>query len=60
MRIFPQMHQSLTEDGQVRRALLRRFPYSVVYEAGPDEIMVLACRHVRQDEMDWTVARRDG
>lgn len=61
MRVFPQMHPALTEDDQVRRALLRRFPYSLVYETvAPDEIIVLACRHVRQDEVDWTVARRDG
>jgi plasmid stabilization system protein ParE len=53
------MHRVLTEDGHVRRALLRRFPYSIVYEIIDDEIIVLACRHARQDEIDRTVARRE-
>jgi hypothetical protein len=30
-----------------------------VYETiGDNEIIVLACRHVRQDEVDWTSVRR--
>ena len=57
--LFPRMHRVLTEDGHVRRALLRRFPYSIVYEIIDDEIIVLACRHARQDEIDRTVARRE-
>lgn len=61
LRIFPRMHRAVTDDGEVRRALLRRFPYSMVYEVlGDDEIIVLGCRHVRQDELDWTVRRSDG
>lgn len=60
LAIFPQVHRAVTEEGQVRRALLHRFPYSVVYEIFGDEIVVLACRHVRQDEIDWTITRRDG
>jgi len=61
VRLFPEMHSAVTTDGDVRRALLRRFPYSVVYEAvGVLEVVILACRHVRQDEIDWGTARRDG
>jgi len=61
MRVFPQMHPAVTDDGEVRRALLRRFPYTLVYETlGEQEIVVLACRHVRQDEIDWSIQRRDG
>jgi len=40
--------------------LLHRFPYSLVYELmDTDEIVVLACRHLRQDEVNWNLARRD-
>ena len=60
LTLHPQMYVVVTEDGNVRRALLHRFPYSLVYEVmNADEIVVLACRHVRQDEINWNVARRD-
>jgi plasmid stabilization system protein ParE len=35
--------------GQARRAVLRRFPYSVVYTPSGHEIVVLACFHSRRD-----------
>jgi plasmid stabilization system protein ParE len=35
--------------GQARRAVLRRFPYSLVYLASEDEIVVLACFHGKRD-----------
>ena len=55
------MHRVITEDGEVHRALLRRFPFSLVYETlGDHEIVVLACRHIRQDEVDWSTERREG
>ncbi len=60
LQLHPQMYAPVTDDGQVRRALRHRFPYSLVYEhVTPDEIVVLACRHVRQDELPWSSARRD-
>jgi len=61
LHLFPHMHHAVTDDGTVRRALLRRFPYSLVYEvASAHELVVLACRHLRQDEVDWDRERRDG
>ena len=58
LRLHPQMYGAVTDDGAVRRALLHRFPYSLVYEVlNPDVIIVLAGRHVRQDEINWTLAR---
>ncbi len=54
------MYAPVSEDGNVRRALLHRFPYSLVYEVmAVEDIVVLACRQVRQDEMNWNLARRD-
>ena len=35
-------------EGQIRRALLRRFPYGVFYRVTDEEIIILACFHVRR------------
>ena len=60
VRLHPQMYPPVSDDGAVRRALLHRFPYSLVYEVmDAHAIVVLACRHVRQDEVNWSVAHRD-
>ena len=32
----------------VRRVLLKRFPYSVFYKVEADRLLVLSCRHTRQ------------
>lgn len=37
----------------VRRALVRRFPYSVYYRIDLDSITVLACVHARRDPRRW-------
>ena len=38
---------------QVRRALLRRFPYAVYYVLAPEAIRVIACVHGRQHPRRW-------
>lgn len=59
LRLHPQMFAAVSTAGDVRRALLHRFPYSLLYEVvAADDIVVLACRHVRQDE-NWNLSRRD-
>jgi plasmid stabilization system protein ParE len=51
--VDPLIFAMYADDLAVRRALLHRFPFRIIYEVGPtDEIVVLACRHVRQDEID--------
>ncbi len=60
LRLHPHMYMAVSTDGAVRRALLHRFPYSLVYEVVSErDIIVLACRHVRQDEINWGTAHRD-
>ncbi len=39
--------------GEVRRALLRRFPYSVIYALPDDEILIVACIHGKRDPNQW-------
>jgi plasmid stabilization system protein ParE len=46
-RQYPVIHNTL------RRALLRRFPYSLIYTASDDEVVVVACAHGRQDPRRW-------
>jgi hypothetical protein len=36
-------------DGDVRRAMLRRFPYGIFYLEEPDRVLILACIDLRRD-----------
>lgn len=38
---------------QMRRALLRRFPYTLIFSASSEEVVVLACAHSRQNPRRW-------
>lgn len=44
---FPIAHQ------QMRRALLRKFPYALFYLVESDKVVVLACFHIKRDPIDW-------
>ena len=37
----------------VRRALLRRFPYALFFVMGGETLMVIACFHGSRDPMRW-------
>ena len=37
----------------VRRVMLRRFPYSLMYIVSGEDIAVLACMHGRRDPKRW-------
>ena len=40
-------------DPPIRRAVLRRFPYSILFTADDVEIVVLSCFHSRRDPKRW-------
>ena len=44
---FPILHR------QVRRAVVRRFPYAILFTASTDEIVVLSVFHSRRDPKRW-------
>jgi plasmid stabilization system protein ParE len=39
--------------GDMRRALLRRFPYGVFYEIHGSDVVVLGCMHSARDPEEW-------
>lgn len=43
---YPVMHQ------EIRRALLRKFPYALFYMVSEERIIVLACFHAKRDPLD--------
>jgi len=38
---------------EARRALLDRFPYSLIYEVHKSEVVILACFHESRDPKEW-------
>lgn len=44
---FPQVH------GEVRKAVLRRFPYSLLFLIDGEDIVVLGCFHQRRSPRTW-------
>lgn len=53
-RRFPVIRRNM------RRALLRRFPYGVFFIESDDAVEVVACLHVRRDPQHWSERlRRD-
>jgi len=46
LRTQPVLYRQI--EGEIRRAVLRRFPYSLFYVIERDEVIVLACMHQHQ------------
>ena len=44
---FPEVHR------EIRKAVLRRFPYSLLFVIEAKELVVLACFHHRRDPQNW-------
>lgn len=40
-------------EGSIRKAVLRRFPYIVLYRAAEDETVVISCFHTRRNPREW-------
>ena len=49
---FPQAWHSLGSEG-LRRYVLGRFPYAIVFRPGPDEILIVAYAHTRRLPGYW-------
>ena len=39
--------------GEIRRVLLRKFPYALFYLVEENQIVILACLHQKRSEIDW-------
>ncbi len=48
---FPQIHPEV--HGHLRRALVKPFPYMLLYEIEDHELVVHRCIHVSRDPMRW-------
>ena len=48
---MPKAWPVLTQD--IRRILVRRFPYGVLYGEGKDEIFIVAVMHLRREPGYW-------
>ena len=42
---------------RLRRMLVRRFPYQVVYEVNPDQVVVIAVAHLKRRPGYWNYRR---
>ena len=43
--------------GEIRRALVRRFPYAIYYVLDSEQISVIACVHTRRHPRRWQSRR---
>lgn len=48
---YPGMYATVYK--QVRRGVLRRFPYSLFYVVEADRIVIIACFHASRNPRDW-------
>jgi plasmid stabilization system protein ParE len=51
LQVLPEAHQVVYQD--VRRALVRRFPYGVFYRVQTDRVEVIAVQHTSRDPGRW-------
>ena len=47
----PELHPEVRSG--LRRAVLRRFPYNLIYALRPDEVVILGCVHGRRTPKIW-------
>jgi toxin ParE1/3/4 len=51
LRRNPYLYQIIFEE--MRRVVMRRFPYSVFYEIHEADVVVLGCMHEARDPEEW-------
>ena len=51
LRKMPKIHGIVVRD--IRRAVVRGFPYVILYRVTDTEVIVLAIFHTRRDPSDW-------
>lgn len=51
LRSLPRLHSIVISD--VRRAIVKGFPYVILYRVTASEIVVLAVFHTKRDPGDW-------
>ena len=52
-------HVGAVLDGEIRRLLLRRFPYSLIYAVEADEVVILGVQHQsRHPDLSWSSVNR--
>jgi plasmid stabilization system protein ParE len=54
---YPLAWTSLSK--RTRRAQVHRFPYSIIYEARDDLIVIVAIQHHRRKPLNWRMRLRD-
>ena len=52
-RILARPQQFRVLEGEVRRCLVRVFPYSVLYTIEPDFVLIIAVAHARREPGYW-------
>jgi len=52
-RISRRPESFIAVDGRVRRALVRRFPYSVYFLTEPERVVVIAVLHASRHPDEW-------
>ena len=52
-RILANPHMFPTVHGDLRRAIVRRFPFAILYEVTSEEIQIIAVFHSRRDPEIW-------
>jgi toxin ParE1/3/4 len=56
VREHPKLGKSV--GGGFRRAVLRRFPFSLIYSEGPTEIVIIAVAHQKRRPGYWRVREK--
>lgn len=51
IRQNPELHARVFQD--LRLALVRRFPYAIIYRIDEDQITIIAVYHGHRDPRDW-------